>query len=265
MRPGFGTTTPDELDYIQRLIAQHRPKRFLEIGTASGLTTGFIARFMEENGGTSVTSIDLSAKFFGQKDKPVGYLAREIYDGHAVDITIHPRLSALDLAQLYGPWDMAFIDANHQHPWPTVDTLALAPHLSGPKIVVHHDLQLYRRFRFLRGIGPRVLFNEMPDSHRHADIAGGWNIFSIDLTLEDAVMEQVAIGALSMPWTSRPTLTASETERFENILGAHYSPDLLKEFRECRRTNRVSLPSRINFSVRRFLAQTLEDLKKRQR
>ncbi|MBD3662997.1 class I SAM-dependent methyltransferase [Sulfitobacter aestuariivivens] len=265
LRPGFGTTTPDELDYIQRLIATHKPKRFVEIGTASGLSTGFIARFLEENGGQSVTSIDLSAKFFGAPGQPVGYLARDIYRGDSVKIDILPRKSALDLGDLGGPWDMAFIDANHQHPWPMVDTLALAPHLTGPKIVVHHDLQLYRRFKYLRGVGPRVLFNEMPDSHRHADIAGDWNIFSIDLTLEPAIFEEVAIGSLSMPWTARPSLTATEIARFEEILEAHYSPHLRAEFRECQETYRVSVPARAAFAARRALAQTLETLGLRKR
>lgn len=265
VQPGFGTTTPEELDYIQRLIAQHRPKRVVEIGTASGMTTGFMAHFMAENGGESITSIDLSAKFFGDADKPVGYLASKVYPDTQIDMQILPRTSALDFARLGGPWDLAFIDANHQHPWPTVDTLALAPHLRGPKIVIHHDLQLYRRFRVMRGIGPRVLFNEMPDSHRHADSADGWNIFSIDLTLDPEVLEHVAIGALSMPWTSRPSLTRSETARFENVLKESYSPYMLQEFRSCRKHNRVSLPSGMLFASRRMLAQALETLNLRQR
>jgi len=260
LRPGFGSTTADELDYIQRLIAQHKPKRFIEIGTASGLTTGFIARFMAENGGAEVTSIDLSDRFFGQTDQPVGYLAKEIYQGRDVTIDIHPRTSALNLARLDGGWDMAFVDANHQHPWPTLDTLALAPFLRGPKIVIHHDLQLYRRFRKMRGIGPRVLFNEMPDSHRQANIAGGWNIFSLDLSLPAPLLQEVAIGALSMPWTSQPPLTGTDVARFETLLRDHYTAHLLQEFQDCRAANRAPAPRRAMLAARRAVAQVLEHL-----
>lgn len=265
LRPDYGTTTPDELNYIQKLIIKHRPKRFIEIGTASGLSTGFIARFMAENGGESLTSIDYSSKFFGQAEKPVGFLTPQIYQSGPVKIEIIPRKSALDLQDIGGTWDMAFIDANHQHPWPTLDTLAVAPHMRGSKVVIHHDLQLYRRFKELKGIGPRVLFNEMPDSHRHADIAGGWNIFSIDLKLDKALLEEVAIGALSMPWTSFPSLTPTEVRKFEAILAEHFSQNLLDEFRLCRKHFRDSMPTRLVFALRRFLAESAEKAGLRQR
>lgn len=259
-RPGFGTTTVEELDYIQRLIQKHKPKRVLEIGTASGLTTGFIAQFLEENGGSSVTSVDLATTFFGARDQPVGYLARKIYDGSKVEIDVRPRTSALDLAEIGGSWDMAFIDANHQHPWPTIDTLAVAAHLRGPRIVIHHDLQLYRRYKRFRGVGPRVLFNEMPEENRHADIANGWNIFSLDLTLDPVVIEHVAIGAFSMPWTVQPPLTTRTFSKINTCLKASYSAQLLAEFEECAAINKRSLPVRAFIHLKHEIARRLADL-----
>lgn len=261
-RPGFGTTTPDELVYLQKLIARHRPKQFIEIGTASGLTTGFIARFMAENGGTRVTSIDLAHQFFGARDNPVGYLAQQIYTGDAVDIDIRPGVSALDLPSLGMRWDMGFIDANHQNPWPTIDTLALAPHMTGPRIVLHHDLQLYRRFRQFQGIGPRVLFNEMPESHREVDPANGWNTFALDLSLERAVLEQVAIGAVSMPWTVRPPIPARQIARVRDMIKAEYSGDLETEFADAARVNRMSAPGLALWHLRHKVGQLRRSLKK---
>ncbi len=259
-RPGFGTTTVDEIDYIQRLIQKHKPKRFLEIGTASGLTTGFIAHFLQENGGTSVTSVDLSSSFFGERDKSIGYLARDIYQEGRVEIDIRPRKSALDLAEMKGPWDMAFIDANHQHPWPTIDTLAVAHHLTGPRIVIHHDLQLYRRHKKLRGVGPRVLFNEMPEENRHVDIANGWNIFSLDLNLDPVVIEHIAIGAFSMPWTTHPPLTESTVSKVRACLQYGYSANLIAEFDECVAVNKRSLPARAFSHLRHEIARRFDDL-----
>ena len=252
-RPGFGTTTPDELEYIQHLIREHRPKRFIEIGTASGLTTGFIARFLEENGGVSVTSVDLSDTFFGDRSKPTGYLAKEICTGSEVEIVLVTGRTSLDLAELGGPWDMAFVDANHQNPWPIIDTLAVAPHMTGSKIVIHHDLQLYRRYKAFRGIGPRVLFNEMPNSHRHAVPANGWNIFSIDLGLDQLVLEQVAIGALSMPWTARPWLNRETAQKVKGLISRHYSAELVAEFDECLQLNSGTFPGRVLFHIRQLL------------
>ena len=254
-RPEFGTTTPDELEYIQSLIVKHRPKRVIEIGTASGVTTGFIAQFLSENGGTSVTTIDLAETFFAEPTKPVGYLANQIYSGSDVTIEMFTKKTSLDLASLGGPWDMAFIDANHQHPWPTIDTLAVAPFLSGPRIVIHHDLQLYRRFRRFRGIGPRVLFNEMPDSHRHAVKANGWNIFSLDLTMHTSTLEHVCAGALSMPWTATPPLGTRTLKNCTGFLGAHYSDEFVSEFQDCAALNKVPLPKKAMLYLRAKIAR----------
>jgi predicted O-methyltransferase YrrM len=48
----------DELGFLQDLIVKYRPRRFIEIGMASGLSTGFLARFLAENEGADLVSID---------------------------------------------------------------------------------------------------------------------------------------------------------------------------------------------------------------
>lgn len=246
----FGTTTPEELFFLQSVIRNYKPKRILEIGTASGLTTGFLARFLEETGGTDVTSIDTDNSFFGDRSRNVGYLAREIYDGSAVSIDIHPKKSALDLADLHGPWDMVFVDASHNHPSPTLDTLAVAPHLAGAKIVVHHDLQLFRRHKFFLGVGPRLLFNETPEKFRHAGAANGWNIFLMDLRMDHDVLEEVALNALSIPWTARPSITMRDLTRFRAAMGNFLSDAFWAEFEDCTRLNQWSIVKKFYFQIR---------------
>ncbi len=249
-RADFGTTTPDELAYIQETIRTYKPRKILEIGTASGLTTGFLARFLEEVGGDSVTSIDSEDVFFGDHRKKVGYLASAIYDGQSVRTRIEAGKSSLDLAGLDGPWDLVFVDASHNHPWPTLDTLAVAPHLSGARIVIHHDLQLFRRFPRFLGIGPRVLFNETPQTHRHAGAANGWNIFRIDLSMEPVLLEEIGLNALSMPWTARPPLSKREVSRFREALRDTYSPGFWAQFDVCEKQNRWNATKMAYFYVR---------------
>lgn len=252
--PGFGTTTPDELVFIQDLIKQHRPKRFLEIGTASGFSTGVIARMLEAHGGRAITSIDLDTQFFGDTDKESGFLARAIYQGDKVEIKLHTKVTAFDLEALGGPWDMAFVDANHQHPWPVLDTLALAPHLNNSRIVIHHDLQLFRRFKAFRGVGPRLLFNEVPDAYRQASAANGWNIFALDLNMPPDIFEEVAKNALSLPWTDRPPIRSHMLKRIEAWLRAEYGEDLASEFQAAARVYRMSLPGWLYFLLRHRVA-----------
>ena len=249
-KPGFGTTTPEELAFIQTTIHAHKPKRFIEVGTASGLTTGFIALFMEEIGGGTVTSIDSARRFFGDPSKPVGYLAPYIYGGEAVDIQICANTTVLDADTLGGPWDMAFVDADHSHPWPTLDTLVLAPHLTGPRLVLHHDLQLFRRHVLFRGVGPRALFNEVPEEYRHADPANGWNMFYMDLNMPQDTLTEVVANALCMPWTDRPPIPRHTLDRFRAVIRTHYGADLAQVLDEAAHVNRWSLPKRAVFALR---------------
>ncbi len=237
IQPGMATTTPDELAYIQSLIQRHRPKRFLEIGTASGLSTGFIARFLEENGGAALTSIDAEADFVGDLRHKVGFLAAQIYPGTGLDLRIVPDRTALDLDDLGGPWDMAFVDANHCHPWPTLDTLAVWPHLQGARLVIHHDLKLFRRYRRFRGSGPKLLHDQMPPRLRDVAQANHGNIFSLNLDVDRSTLEAIASDALSLPWSVRPALEPGHVRRIHAMLGRHYSPDLRAVFDECEDIN----------------------------
>ncbi|GGX48947.1 hypothetical protein GCM10007385_16360 [Tateyamaria omphalii] len=255
VQPGFGTTTPDELLFLQSTIHRFKPKRFLEIGTASGLTTGFIARFTEDAGGNHVTTLDTDTRFFGDHSKPVGYLASEIYSGDAVKVHIETGKSSLDLSTVDGPWDMAFVDADHAHPWPTLDTLAVAAHLTGPRIVLHHDLQLFRRHLWFRGTGPRALFNETPEKFRHAHPANGWNMFYIDLNMPDETWSEVAANALCMPWTARPSISRRTRDRFHTMIQTNNGIGLANLFSETVRLNRWSLARRVIFAIRFQLAK----------
>jgi len=253
-KPDFCTTTPDELEALHRAISTNKPERVIEIGTGSGLTAGFIARFMSEHGGSALTSIDSADTFFAAPKEAVGHLARKVFDGASVAVDIRPRTRAIDLTNADGPWNMAFIDADQAHPWPLLDTMALWPHLTGQRIVLHHGLQLFRRHRFLLGIGPRVLFNEVPEAHRHVSPANGWNMFSIDLRMRQGMFEEIALNALSIPWTARPPISQAFLDTFRETLRPHFTSRFWSEFDECAQLNRWSTAKHAYFAVRKAAA-----------
>lgn len=45
----MGSVSAEDVGYLQKIINEIRPSDVLEIGTASGMSTGFIARFMAEH------------------------------------------------------------------------------------------------------------------------------------------------------------------------------------------------------------------------
>lgn len=229
-RPGYGSVAIDELGFLRELIARHRPQQFLEIGMASGLSTGFIARFMAENGGERLVSIDHDDSFFGDPSKPNGFLVPELYPAGVTDVELIKFCTSLELETVEGSFEMAFVDANHQHPWPAIDTLALYPRMTGPKIVVHHDLRLFAKQDVMFGIGPKYLFDQFPETHRIRSEANDGNIFAVDLNMDQPRFEALMADLLKLPWSLRGALAAGSVDKVRAMLAAHYSPDFVAHF-----------------------------------
>lgn len=234
IKPGYGTVTPDELGFIQDLIERHRPESFIEIGMASGISTGFIASFMDERGGGRLVSLDHDDTFFGDTTKPNGFLVPALYDGSLVDVELVKFKTAPDVHQIAGSFEMAFVDANHQHPWPAIDMMSLYPRMTGPRIMIHHDLRLFMIQDKVLGIGPKYLFDQFPDSHRERSVANSGNIFAVDLNLPQHRFEALLTDLFKLPWSLRVPLTPGYVAKIEQVMTRDYSPALLQHFRRCR-------------------------------
>lgn len=233
-RPGWGSVTPDEVLYFQELIERHRPESFIEIGTASGLSGGLIARLLDEHGGRRFVTIDHDNSFFGDPTQENGFQLPLIYPGGRVEVTRLPFTTAVDVPGRGETFEMAFVDANHQHPWPLMDTLCLYPVMTGPRIVLEHDLDLYRKQSGkIFGIGPKYLYDQFPHTHRDRSTANNGNLFSLSLDLPVATLEQIAKDAFALPWSLRTALAPRRLEAFRAVLREHYDPSLLETFDEC--------------------------------
>lgn len=238
-KPHWGSVSVDELEFIQDLVRMHKPKRFLEVGMASGLSTGFIARFLHENAGEEMTSIDYDDTFFGDPTKPNGFLVPEIFKENSPRLTLAKFKTSLDIDDLEKTFEMAFIDANHQHPWPLIDTLCLWPSLIGPKIVIHHDLRLFRKQDVMFGIGPKFLFDQFPERMRYVSTARNGNIFALNLHMSRDALEDIAMDAMKLPWSLRTPLQDPIINAFCAILKKHYRPRLLSHFERCLMMNKA--------------------------
>lgn len=233
IKPGYGAVDPAEADFIQSLIVQHTPKSFIEIGMASGMSTGFIARFMDEQGGGRLVSLDHDDTFFGDTNKSNGFLFPEIYKGDKVQAELVKFKTALDIHEIEGDFEMAFIDANHQQPWPAIDMMALYPRMTGPKIMIHHDLRLFMKQNTMFGIGPKYLFDQFPESHRQRSGANDGNIFAVDLNLDQDQFERLLTDLFKLPWSVRTPISPAYVTKIETVLKRDYSPALHSHFMRC--------------------------------
>lgn len=138
--------------YLHSLIHRERPSVVLEIGTASGFSAALLCQSLDQvaksaQGDPSyrVISYDISEHFYADPTKQVGDAAREML---AHDILEHvefrnPRLAADasgEFTQDEVPF--CFIDANHGHPWPALDLLAVSEIVRPGGIVALHDINL---------------------------------------------------------------------------------------------------------------------------
>ena len=250
IKPNYGTVTPDELNFIQEMVDKHHPQSFVEIGMASGMSTGFIACFMDERGGGDLLSLDHDDQFFGDPSKPNGFLVPELYQGEKVNVDLVKFKTALDIHEFDRQFDMAFIDANHQQPWPAIDMMALYPKMTGPRLMIHHDLRLYMKQDVMFGIGPKYLYDQFPDSHRIRSTANEGNIFAVDLNMDQARFEALLTDLFKLPWSMRTAMSPEYVAKIDAILKRDYSGALHSHFMRCLEANNTPLQAQDGLTTR---------------
>lgn len=138
--------------FLFDVVACLRPAKILELGVASGGSTSVLLRAMhharlaltDDDARPAVRSFDLHPMCYSDRSKPVGSAVVEMAPELAHGVEVRSGLTSVEL----GPtlvserFPLAFIDANHQHPWPTLDILSLLPALEAGAWVVLHDIDL---------------------------------------------------------------------------------------------------------------------------
>ncbi|MDO9454514.1 class I SAM-dependent methyltransferase [Nocardioides sp.] len=231
--PGFGTMSVEDLVSIEGLIAAHRPASFLEIGTASGLSAAVIAHMLEEHGGERLTTVDLLDHFYADPSREAGFVIPLAYPDGKVAVERRTGWTAADVVAAGATYDMALVDGGHVHPWPLIDTLCVNVVLTGPRLVLQDDLTLFRRQPNGRGVGPKFLFDQFPESHREVFTSGGGNLFAVSLDLPPERIERIALDAFALPWTLTRKIPEDVVDKVQGVLDEHYSATLSQAFATC--------------------------------
>lgn len=231
-RQGYGSVNKAEAAFIRNSINRKRPKRFLEIGTASGLSGGLISRFLSETGAREFVTIDFSDKFWAEPDKATGFLLDKIHTGSTPAVIPVTNSTSLSLSELSsnGLFDGAFIDANHQHPWPTLDTIATLPCLQAGAELLHHDLELYKKQPTPVGIGPKYLFDQIDCDKRYVDLEDSPNIFLIRFSGFLPDYQKALADSLLLPWTTRRPIASELLDGFGDVLQRNWGSNIIKAF-----------------------------------
>jgi predicted O-methyltransferase YrrM len=157
--------------YLFRRVLEARAAVVVEIGTASGLSTAFLchALSLAEKAGLigsefEVVSYDLNPRFYADESKETGDAARQLLEpGLLEHVVFRSPATAIAVPHHHGQDSLTllFLDANHAHPWPTLDLLATLDCLAPGAEVVLHDINLPLRSASFTAWGVKHLFDEL--------------------------------------------------------------------------------------------------------
>jgi predicted O-methyltransferase YrrM len=139
--------------FLTALVSILAPRRVIEIGTLTGFSTAIIAAAIHRQHGAglpsgrreiTVETIDAHTHCSIDETKPIGFEIPALVQDLAATVRVHTGCES-DLVRELGARDefgLAFIDADHRHPWPLLDVLRLAPYVQGGGWILLHDIQL---------------------------------------------------------------------------------------------------------------------------
>jgi predicted O-methyltransferase YrrM len=138
-----------DLLFLHAFVNVLAPDRVVEIGTLSGFSAAVIADAVAqhqrpESDSVLVDTIDLSERCITDQTKPVGFEIPQLVPGLSSRIRVHAGKDVRHIEQIAraGELQLVFIDADHQHPRPTLDLIRVARFVRPGGWVVVHDIEL---------------------------------------------------------------------------------------------------------------------------
>lgn len=134
--------------FLTCLISILAPRRVIEIGTLTGFSTAIIAAAVYHQHGdrsaVNVETVDTHTHCSIDTTRPIGFEIPSLVPELVPTIRIHTGRESNVVREIARPGEfgLAFIDADHRHPWPLLDVVRLAPYLETEAWVLLHDIQL---------------------------------------------------------------------------------------------------------------------------
>jgi len=138
-----------DLLFLHAFVSVLAPDRVVEVGTLSGFSAAVIGdavaqHHRPESESVLVDTIDLSERCLTDQTKPVGFEIPRLVPRLSSRIRVHAGKDARHVEQIARPGEleMVFIDADHQHPRPTLDLVYVSRFVRPGGWVVVHDIEL---------------------------------------------------------------------------------------------------------------------------
>lgn len=202
--------------FLDDMVREIDPLEIIEIGVASGCSSAVLLRALDSlEGERRLHSFDIADCCYFAKDRAVGAAVDEL----AADYTRHWRLhtggGATDAARLLAGHSipLIFIDADHRHPYPTLDLLGVLPAVSENAWVILHDITLEEKWQVF---GPKYLYAGWTGEKRTP--YAGCNIGAIRLNGCHRKTHYQCENILRMPWQTTVENTLLRSLRVDSYL-----------------------------------------------
>lgn len=203
-----GGLSTGDAEFLYDLVREVDARAVVEIGVAAGTSSAAILFALDTlpavDGGRILYSLDVLPYCYFDAARSVGSAVHEMYPTHRARWTRgQPRPISRGVT-----FDLAFVDADHRHPWPLLDVLHLAPALRREAWVGLHDIRLSTIDPRGGGHGAEWVFDRWPFEKR-CGVGDAFNVGAIRLPADLAKVVPVAAelieGAL---WETSPPAEA---------------------------------------------------------
>jgi hypothetical protein len=206
-----GAIGSSEYFFLTAVASILAPVRAVEIGTSSGFSSALLAAALHRRHpqvrAPLVDTIDLHSRYLVDQTKPIGFEIPDLLSQLPDAVRVHTSRESDFIRELVRRDELAFvfIDADHQHPWPVLDLLRVAPSVRNAGWVLLHDIQLgtmgvnakEKGEPLAHGapFGAEWLFNRWP----FPKITGG-NIGAVQLPLNKTEIAPIAFKLMALPF-----------------------------------------------------------------
>lgn len=182
--------------FLYTRIRIRQPELVVEIGTASGISTAIAAAAAPH-----VDTWDIAERFYADRNRHTGDAAREMLPPELLERVTFRKGTVRDLPYPPDSLDLAFIDADHRHPWPCLDLLGILDHMRAGSEILLHDINLPLTDSASNVTGAKILYDGL-DLHKTPDPHGTPpNIGSIFIPAnKDSVRKQLRALIDRHPW-----------------------------------------------------------------